>query len=89
MQEKMFNENNRSMNYTKIIDRCQDNNCIDNDEYYQQILHINEHFKCEQDIKIILTNRFRFILFVFLILTSQSYALPIYQNQGKDFWIFF
>jgi len=87
MQEKFLNENNRSLNYTKI-DRCQDNNCIDNDEYYRQILHLNEHFNIEQDIKIILTNRFRLILFIFLILTSQSNALPIYQplqTQSKHF----
>ena len=87
MQEKFSNENNRSLNYTKI-DQCQDNNCIDNDEYYRQILHLNEHFNIEQDIKIILTNRFRLILFIFFILTSQSNALPIYQSlqtQSKYF----
>ncbi len=89
MQEKFSNENNRSLNYT-IIDRCQDNICIDNDEYYRQILHLNEHLNIEQDlkIKIILTNRFRLILLVFLFLTSQSNALPIYQssqNQSKYF----
>jgi hypothetical protein len=78
MQEK----NNRSLNYT-IIDRCQDNICIDNDEYYRQILHLNEYFICEQDIKIILTNRFRLILFILLILSSQSNALPILQTQSK------
>jgi hypothetical protein len=30
MQEKFYDENTRSLNYTKI-DRCQDNSCIDND----------------------------------------------------------
>jgi hypothetical protein len=82
MQEIFDDENNRSLNYTKI-DRCQDNICIDNDGYYRQILHLNEHLNIEHDnikIKILLTNRFRLILFVFLILTSQSNALPVYQS---------
>ncbi len=87
----MMQENNRSLNYTKI-ERCQDNNCIDNDEYYRQILYLNEHLNSEKDIKIILTNRFRLILFIFFILTSQSNALPIYQlsqNQSKYFKLIF
>jgi hypothetical protein len=76
----MMQENNRSLNYTKI-DRCQDKNSIDNDEYYRQILHLNEHFyNCEQDIKIIFNNRLRTILFVFFILISQSNALPLYPS---------
>ena len=89
MQEKFCNENNRSVNYTKI-DRCQDNIWINNDEYYQQILHSNEHFNNKQDkrIEIILKNRFHCILFVFLILTSQANAASIYQSlqtQSKYF----
>ncbi len=80
MQEKFYDENTRSLNYTKI-DRCQDNSWIDNDEYYRQIIHSNEHFNSIQDlkIKIILTDRFRLILFIFFILTPQSNALPVYQ----------
>ncbi|CAF0777041.1 unnamed protein product [Rotaria sordida] len=81
MQKNFDDENNRSLNYTKI-DQCQDNNCSDNDDYYRQILHSNEHINYEQDIKlkIILTNRLRLILFIFLILTSQSNAVPIFQS---------
>ncbi|CAF2116572.1 unnamed protein product [Rotaria magnacalcarata] len=86
MQNKFYDENNRSLNYTKI-DRCQDNISIDNDEYYRQILHSNEHFNYNKDItfKIIFTNRFRLILFIFLILTSQSNALPMYQTLRIPF----
>lgn len=83
MQEHFLNENNRTMHYYTKVDHCHDNKCIDNDEYYRQILSLNEHFKCEQDIKIILTNRFRLILFVFFILTSQTNGLPIYPNQSN------
>ena len=89
MQEKFYNENNRSLNYTKI-DRCQDNIRISNDECYQQILHSNEHFNKKQDkkIKIILKDRFHCILFVFLILISEANAASIYQSlqtQSKYF----
>lgn len=75
MMQKKFYE----LNYTKI-DPCQDNNSIDNDEYCRQILHLNEHFNYDYEIKfkINVTNRFCLVLFVFLILTSQSNALPIY-----------
>ncbi|CAF4581227.1 unnamed protein product [Rotaria sp. Silwood1] len=81
MQKMFYDENNRSLNYTKI-DQCQDNNCIDNDDYYRQILHTNEHINYEQDIKlkIILINRLRLILFIFLILTPSSNAFPIFQS---------
>ncbi|CAF2524319.1 unnamed protein product [Rotaria sp. Silwood2] len=83
-QRKFYDENNRSLNYTKI-DQCQDNNYNDNDDYYRQILHLNEHINYEQDIKfkIILTNRLHLILFIFLILTSQSNALPIFQSLQR------
>ncbi len=88
MTQEIFNdENNRSLNYTKI-DRCQDNICIDNDEYYKQIFYLNNEKDNNINIKILLTNRFHFILFVFLFLTSQSNALPIYQplqSQSKSF----
>lgn len=81
MQRIFDDENNRSLNYSKI-DQYQDNITIDNDEHYRQILHENEHFNYENDIKItvILTNRFHLILLTFLILTSQTNALPIYQT---------
>ena len=84
MQERFNDDNNRSLNYTKI-DRCQDNICIDNDEFYKQIIHTNEHRNSHPDITIIFTYRCRLILFLLLILTSQSTALPIYQTQGKFF----
>ncbi|CAF0735013.1 unnamed protein product [Adineta steineri] len=82
MQEIFNDENNRSLNYTKI-DRCQDNICINNDEYYKQIIHSNEHNNSDQDlnIKILLTNRFRLILFIFLFLTTHTNALPAYPTQ--------
>ncbi len=81
MQENFDDENHRSLNYTKI-DRCQDNNSIDNDEYYRQIFYSNEYLHTKQKIrfKINLTNHLPLFLFMFLFLTSQSNALPIYQS---------
>ncbi len=80
MQEKFDDENHRLLNYKKI-DRCQDNNSIDNDEYYRQILYSNEYFHLKQDIQIKINriNYFYLILLIILFLTSQTNALPIYQ----------
>jgi len=54
-----------------------------NDEYYKQIFCSNEHLNYEKDqkIKINLTNRLNLFIFSFLILTSQSNALPSPQSK--------
>jgi hypothetical protein len=58
-----------------------------NDEYYKQILYSNEYIinsKNDITIKIILTSRFYLFIFIFLILTSQSNALPIPQGKFEE-----
>ncbi len=57
------------------------------DEYYKQIFYSNEYVNNTKDyiIKINLTNRFYLFLFIFLILTSHSNALPIRQSKFKLF----
>lgn len=87
MQAEFDDENHRSLNYTKF-DRCHDNFSIDNDESYRQICSSTEHFDSERriNIKINLTNRFPLILLLFLFVTSQATALPIYQpSQNAAF----
>ncbi|UJR36515.1 hypothetical protein I4U23_029236 [Adineta vaga] len=86
MQEIFYDESNRSMKYTKI-DHCQDNISIDNDDYYKQIIYSHEQRISNQKIKleIILTNRTHLIFFIFLIFTSQTYALPLYQAPSVNY----
>ena len=55
---------------------------IHNDEYCKQILSSAEYIHYDKDvtIKLIFADRVRLCLLVFLVLTSQSHALPISQG---------
>jgi hypothetical protein len=58
-----------------------------NDDYYKQIFYSNEYLHHEKDliIKLNFTNQFCLCIFIFLILTSQSSALPIHQGKLNFF----
>ena len=87
MMQEIFDddENHRALNYTKI-DRCQDNLSIDNDEYYRQISSSNEYLPPKQKIRLPIhfINHIALILFILLLLTSQTNALPIYARQSSS-----
>lgn len=57
------------------------------DDYYKQIFYSNEYFISDKNfkLKINFSNRLNLILFILLILISQTNTLPIPQSKFKFF----